>query len=210
MTTIRPAKPEDLEALGQIAYATGFFGASAARYFPSQALFRDLWIRPYLDGVGACNFVAEDKTQILGYIVGTPDLRAYQRYFIGAAVRILRDAWFGRYPGFFPSARHLLRTARYSSYLAPLDEYPAQLHINLLETARGQGLGGKLMQIHLNCLRARGVPGVQLSTTRENVAAIRLYEKSGFRIYREWSSPLWKPFLQRAVIHVVMVKNLEG
>lgn len=208
--SIRPAGPTDLQALGQIAYATGFFGNSAAVYFPSQPLFRDLWIKPYLNGIGACNLVAELEGKIVGYIIGTPDVRAYQRYFLRSALEVVGKALSGQYPGFLQSTRYLLRAARYGSPLAPLEQYPAHLHINLLPESRGLGLGQKLLAAHLDCLRARGVPGVQLSTTRENTAALGLYQKFGFAVYAERKSPLWEPWLGREATHVVLVKDLRA
>ena len=208
--SIRPAGPTDLEALGHIAYATGFFGSSAAVYFPSPPLFRDLWIKPYLEGIGACNFVAELEGKIVGYVLGAPDVRAYRWYFLRSAGEVLGRLLTGQYPGFLHSACYLLRTARYGSPLAPLRAYPAHLHINLLPESRGLGLGQKLLAAHLDCLRARGIPGVQLSTTRENTAALGLYQKFGFTVYLEWKSPLWKPWLGREATHLVMVKDLRA
>lgn len=210
MVSIRPARVSDLEALGQIAYATGFFGDSAAVYFPSPPLFRDLWIKPYLNGIGACNFVAELEGKIVGYIIGTPDIGAYRRYFLRSALEILGKVLTGGYPGLLKSALYLLRAARYGSRQAPIERYPAHLHINLLSQARGLGVGQKLLEAHLDCLRARGIPGVQLSTTQENTAALGLYQKLGFEVYAAWKSPLWKPWLGREATHVIMVKDLRA
>lgn len=217
MTQIYEARMEDLEALGQIAYATGYFGSSAEVYFPSQTLFRDLWVRPYLAGGGslslskgtpqACNYVAEQDGKPLGYIIGTLDMLHYQRWMLGYIPRLLKDALFGRYPKVLPSLRYLLRMARYPSKLAPLEQFPAQLHINLLPEARGLGLGGQLMKRYLGCLESQKIKGVQLSTTRENGAAVRLYEKFGFEVLREYSSPLWRPWLGRDAVHIVMGKK---
>ncbi|WP_018467887.1 hypothetical protein [Calidithermus timidus] len=41
MAEIREARMEDLEALGHIAYATGFFGESARRFFPRESIGRN-------------------------------------------------------------------------------------------------------------------------------------------------------------------------
>lgn len=209
-SAIRPAEASDLEALAQVAYQTGFFGNSAAVYFPSLPLFGDLWIKPYLNGIGACNFVAELEGRIVGYIIGAPNVRAYQRYFLLAAPDILWKILTRRYPGFLKSVGYLLRAAFYRSRQAPLAQYPAHLHINLLPQARGLGFGRKLLEAHLDCLRAKGIPGVQLSATGENGAALGLYQKLGFKVYAEWESPLWKPWLGREVTHLIMVKDLKA
>jgi len=47
---LRPVRPDDEAAVSAVAYATGFFGASAARYFPARELFGRLWVTPYLRG----------------------------------------------------------------------------------------------------------------------------------------------------------------
>lgn len=207
---VREVKPSDFESLGEIAYSTGFFGTSAERFFPSRTLFCDLWVRPYLEGTGCCGYVAEHAVgKPLGYILGTCNLRQYQNWIIAYLPRLLLRALRGEYPGLLRSLPYLLRMARYPTYLAPPETYPAQLHINLLRESRGLGLGNRLMEAYLSCLRSRNVAGVQLSTTRENTAALGLYQKFGFGVYSEYQSPLWQPWLGRTTSHVVMVLRLS-
>ncbi len=207
---LRQAHPEDLEHLGNIAYDTGFFGKPADIYFGDRRLFTDLWVRPYLFGPGHCNLVAELAGEVVGYIIGSPDIRRYERYMLTTLAPYLLRRWLaGNYPRWRRSLRFLLRALRYRSRHAPVERYPAQLHLNLLPRARGQGLGKALLESHLDCLSASGVPGVQLSTTRENVAAINLYEKCGFRVFEEYPLPLWHPWLGHDAVHVVMVKGLN-
>jgi len=207
---VRKVNPNDLQALGQIAYQTGFFGASAEGFFPSQNLFRDLWVEPYLEGAGCCGWIAESEAgKPLGYILGTCDLPSYQRWFVQHLPQLLLRALRGNYSGLWPSLPYLLRMARYPSHPAPTQLYPAQLHINLLPESRGLGLGKTLLESYLECLRRENIPGVQLSTTRENTAAIGLYQKFGFGVYSEYSSPLWRPWLGRDATHVVMGLKLR-
>lgn len=208
MLTLREARMEDLQTLGEIAFATGYFGSSAQAFFPDKALFTDLWVRPYLTGAGCCNFVAQQDEKLLGYIIGTCDMEQYQRWIVERVPSFLWNALRGKYPQLWPSLGYLSRMARFPSSLAPFNLFPAQLHINLLSESRGLGLGSKLLEIYIGCLRAKGVRGVQLSTTRENQAAIALYQKFGFRVYREYPSPLWQPWLGRSVVHVVMTLDL--
>ncbi|MDX2008056.1 MAG: GNAT family N-acetyltransferase [Meiothermus sp.] len=208
MPVLREARMDDLEAIGQVAHATGFFGASAERFFPDPTLFTDLWVRPYLAGAGCGNWVAEDAGAILGYIIGTCDLQAYGRWMLGYGPRVLKDALFGRYPNVLGALPYLLRMARYPSRLAPFGLYPAQLHVNLLPGSRGMGLGGQLLEHFLHDLRRRKVRGVQLSTTRDNSAALGLYQRFGFETFREYPSPLWRPWLGRDAIHLTMTLAL--
>ncbi len=205
---IRPVVAADRRALGQIAYETGFFGASAEVFFPDPKLFGELWVGPYLNDVGCCNFAAESEGTVVGYIIGACDTRVYQRYFARRFPKLVGQLIRGDYPYWRRSLSYLLRALRYSARAAPRADYPAHLHINLLPGARGHGSGGKLLAAFLGCLGERGVEGVQLSTTRENDGAIRLYERHGFEVYIEYESPLWHRWLGRNVSHVIMTKRL--
>ncbi|MCX7739560.1 MAG: GNAT family N-acetyltransferase [Meiothermus sp.] len=199
LVQIRPSRPSDGAALVEVAYATGFFGCSAEIYFPARALFGALWVGPYLGPAGACGLLAECEGRVLGYVLGSPNPQTYRGYFQKNLPGWLLAAALGRYPGLMGSLRFLWRSLCYPSRRAPLDLYPAHLHISLLPEARGKGLGERLLRAHLDCLRARGVVGVQLSTALEHSAALRLYRRLGLREYARWESPwLGRPVVHRA------------
>lgn len=54
------------------------------------------------------------------------------------------------------------------------------LGIGLLPEARGQGLGGRLMQSAIDAAWARGLSRIELSVRTDNTRAARLYERLGF------------------------------
>lgn len=203
---IRPARPADLAALARVAYDTGFFGESARRYFPDPALFADLWVRPYLRG--GLGFVACAGDGVVGSILGVRSPAAYRRALWGLVPTLAGRALTGGYPRLPGCLPYGWRTLRFAAEHAPTDLFPAHLHLNVLEGARGTGLGGRLLDTFLAALAREGVRGVQLSTTRVNVAALALYEKRGFRVWAERQSPLWRPWLGRDALHVVMVRVL--
>ena len=58
---------------------------------------------------------------------------------------------------------------------------PAHLHIDLTASARRQGVGTALIEALKARLAARGIDRVVLTVNRKNVAAVRFYEKNGFR-----------------------------
>lgn len=204
---MRPALPGDLDVIGRIAYLTGYFGESARGYFPDERLFRHLWVNPYYlvpREVGV-RFVAGPPGETFGYIVGVTDQTAYERALRFTLRRqVLPNLLRGRYralPGCLP---YLTRLALFPSPHAPRGTYPAHLHLNLLPDARGLGLGRALLTAFVDDLRARGVPGVQLSTTRENEAALALYARAGFEVLAERVLPVWTPWLGRRATHVLM------
>jgi len=208
--TVQPALPRDEDAIGRVAYLTGFFGRSAETYFPDERLFRDLWVNPYYQTPHALKYVAaRPGEQPLGYILGLTDGRAYPTALVRTLLtRVLPGLTRGRYARPHGAAPYLTRFLTRRGPQAPVSRYPAHLHINLLPEARGLGLGAALLDTYLEALRLHGVKGVQLSTTRENAAAIRLYEKSGFRVHAQRELDAWTPWLGRPAVHVVMTREL--
>ncbi len=141
-----------------------FWETSSRTEFASpgeKASFQGRYLDVYLDHYPHHAWVALLDGEVLGYIVGAPDT-------LGAAdVRAANP--------------HL---AVFEDMFA---RYPAHLHINLTARARGQGVGGLLMQALEAQLRQERVPGLHLITspTARNVS---FYLKNGFthRVERLW------------------------
>ena len=204
----RPAEPRDERRLGEIAFATGYFGDPATRHFPDPALFADLWVRPYLTNLKT-SFVVEIGGEVQGYLLGAPDPTTYRRAVTATvlrqvALRLLR----GRYTQPWPGLRYLLRAALHPGPHADWGMFPAHLHLNLMPGARGRGLSSPLLELHLQRLTELGIPGVQLSTTLENAVALRVYRRHGFVVWGARRTALWTPWLGRPAVQVVMARPL--
>lgn len=72
-----------------------------------------------------------------------------------------------------------------------VDEFPAHLHVDILESHRSQGWGTVLMERFLGELKGGGeggegevVKGVHLAMGKDNVKAGRFYERCGFVVRR--------------------------
>jgi len=202
--SVRPASRDDLEAIGRVAYATAWLGDSLAGRFSDPALFAELFVRPYLE-VGTA-FVAEDAGRVLGYAMAVRTWDLPRGFLLpprlGFLPRLLRLP---------PRERGLLwglLTA--GAPHAPLRAYPAELHVNLLPEARGQGLGKALLSALLFALSEAGLPGVQLGTIRENRAALGLYRRLGFHAYARRPSRFWTEALGRPVAALRLVRRLGG
>lgn len=212
--TLRPAHQEDEARLGEIAFLTGFFGDSAARYFPDARLYGDLWVRPYLRGGGAASFVVEGPDgeggrQVMGYVLGAADQGVYTRALLRVIfLRMIPHLFTGRYRQPWKAAPYLIRAALFASPHADWAVFPAHLHLNLLPGVRGLGLSRPLLEANLAALTALGVRGVQLTTTLENVAALRVYEKHGFTLVAAQRSALWTPWLGHPAEHVALARPL--
>jgi ribosomal protein S18 acetylase RimI-like enzyme len=61
-----------------------------------------------------------------------------------------------------------------------IDERTPELAAAVVPSARGQGIGGSLLDALLERARAQGHPALSLCVDRENAAAIHVYERHGF------------------------------
>ncbi len=206
--SVRPATMADLAAIGHVSHQTGLLGEPIDRFFPDESLWTDALVRGYLE-TGCCNYVAAPAGEVSAYVIGSCDHRGFLRWLGRRLPGVIGSGLLrGRYPHFLRDLPYLWRAWRSHGQEAPWDRYPAELHINALPAARGLGLGSALLARFLECLRRRGLAGVQLGTTVRNEAALRLYEKFGFRVYARWRSDFWKPYVGEAVEHLRLVREL--
>ncbi len=134
-----------------------FYSSSNTQSFPSETArlaFRERWLGRYLENVPECCFVAVAATgQAVGYICGSLHDPA-------------RDPLFADLPHFAAFA-----------HLTP--RFPAQLHVNLDASARGQGIGSRLIDTFVASVRAAGAPGVHAISSR-GARNIGFYTANGF------------------------------
>ena len=184
---VRPYTPGDRDAVCDTCFRTGFMGDPVQDQFGDRDAFAHLFCTWYLDHRPDSAWVVDDGAgRAVGYLIGSPDGAVGEQAHLRAfALRHgLRRGVFVRpgTAGFM--ARAAIDLARDRSALASEVDpvrYPADLHINLLPAARGQGLGGALIRTWLGRLAALGVPGVHLGTFGENTAAIAFFMAQGFR-----------------------------
>jgi ribosomal protein S18 acetylase RimI-like enzyme len=205
---VRPYRFEDRAAVRNICYATGLLGHPITALVPDQELFADLWTAAYTDGFPELALIATLEGVTIGYILGVDDARALPPVFRRHVLPLVLGRLFrGEYRSWRTSLPHLFRLALEPALHAPVEQFPAHLHINLLESARGLGLGRRLLERFLKRLEALGVPGVQLSTTDRNVAAVHLYERLGFCVWVSSETKLYEGSVQGVVNRLVMVRT---
>lgn len=198
--SLRPATAADADAVARVAYATAFFGEPAERFFPCPRLFAALWVRPYL--LRGWAVLALDGEEVVGYCLGVDRPSDYLRGLLLASGELLAGLRCRRWR---EGLRYLLRASRWRAPAAPSRRFPAHLHLALLPEARGRGTGRALLSAYLDAAAARGVPGLQLSTTERHVAAGRSYAASGFQPWERRRLPLWRPWTGQDETHVVWV-----
>ncbi|MDX2309170.1 MAG: GNAT family N-acetyltransferase [Hyphomicrobium sp.] len=139
-----------------------FFSSSATKDFDSteaRDAFRHRWLGRYLDGDADLAFVAISRPltadeMLVGYIVGS-----------------LED----------PAQSPRFADLEYFQALADVTRsYPAQLHVNLAASWRGQGIGKRLVSALAEEVFRRGALGLHAITAR-GMDNQRFYEAIGFR-----------------------------
>lgn len=182
MTAVRPFRPGDEAALADICLRTADSGADATGVLEDDSVWAEIFVLPYVARHPELAFVVErDDGRVVGYVVGAPDTREFERWF--------HEEWWPERGARWP--RHDVATTRQDRLLAYADgrspgaepygdEYPAHLHIDLLPEAQGEGWGRRLVEALIAALRARGVTGLHLVAGADNVGAVAFYPRVGF------------------------------
>jgi ribosomal protein S18 acetylase RimI-like enzyme len=184
MASIRPYRPEDLDALYRICLLTGDAGKDASHQFDDPKLLGHVYAAPYAVLSPETVFVAEDEEGVAGYIVGPVDTFAFETQMerewwppLRAQYPLLPDPPSGRRDARMRA--HIHRPPRTPRRIS--EPYPAHLHINLLPRLQGQGLGTKLIDRWLDAVRARGARGAHLGVGEANARAVGFYSAYGLK-----------------------------
>ncbi len=209
---IRRFTESDREAVCRIAADTAQLGDPVELILDDRRLFTDIFVRPYLDRCAETCWIAVMDGTPAGYLTGCVDTHACESHFRRALGWAALGALTGRYRLGLRTLRAGIGYAREVIARTPTADlrlYPAHLHINVAEEYRGQGLGRRLMTAFLDQCRTRDVPGVHLSTSDQNVAALSLYHALGFEVLAQFRSPYKSTVSRKAVETVIMGLRLD-
>lgn len=183
----RARDSRDWARIREICCETGNSGQSIER--SRWPFFSEYWIGPYerLCPEWGYLVVGATGTEIVGYLVGCADSREFALRRTEDRKRLMADVAAGKYEQNEDVKRFLRRalgTERGPEESFPedvrarlLEEYPAHLHMNLLEAARGSGGGRALVERFASDLRSQGVRGIHLFCGPDPVV---FYERVGF------------------------------
>ncbi len=186
---IRPFQPFDLPGMYDVCLRTGDGGGDARPIYRNPHLIGHLYAGPYPVADPGLTFVAADAAGVAGYVVGTADTVAFERW--------LDEHWRPGLRAQYPEPGTplvaddgtqdavLVDRLHHPEEIAPaevLAQYPAHLHIDLLPRAQGGGLGRRLIAALTDALRERGVPGVHLGVEARNTGAQAFYARIGFTV----------------------------
>jgi ribosomal protein S18 acetylase RimI-like enzyme len=180
MLRIEPAGRHDLPGAYRTCLLAGDAGQDATGLFRDPDLLGHLYVGPYLArGIGT-QLVLVDEHGSAGYLLSTDDTVGFEAW--------AEAEWWpplqGRYPRLHDGSRddELIALIHDPERTPPevSGPYPAHLHIDLQERARGKGFGRLLIERLLADLRASGSPGVHLGVDATNANGIAFYEHLGF------------------------------
>ena len=181
-TTIRDARPSDVDDLYDVCLRTGDEGKDATALMSRPRLLGDIFVGPYLRFAPELALVADDGRRAAGYALGVLDTEEFESLLDVEWWPPLRTVY--PVPGTeLPEAEDELLAIVHDSSLSrhpQLPGYPSHVHIDLLEHLRGEGVGALMMTELFDRLRAAGSPGVHLGVAAANAGARRFYARLGF------------------------------
>jgi ribosomal protein S18 acetylase RimI-like enzyme len=184
--TIRQGRPEDQAGVYYVCLKTGNFGQDGEPFYREDpdALGR-IFVGPYLAFEREFSLTLEDKEGICGYAYGALDSRKFYEHY----EKEWRPKLCAQFP--MPQGDPVTWTRVQTVYSwyhnpdytmpEPYDEYPSHLHIDLMERARGRGVGRRMIEMVMEKLRQRGSPGTHLGVSMMNSPAYGFYLRLGFK-----------------------------
>jgi GNAT superfamily N-acetyltransferase len=126
---------------------------------------------PYLDAGKA--FLLEQDEKICGYILCCPDWKTFQPAMKPYLEKIRKEC------------PHFVQRTDCSAYERYAEQYPAHLHIDILEGYTGNGSGTALMNTLIDWLKKQGTAGIMTGAAKDNPRAVGFYHHCGFRTLEE-------------------------
>ncbi|RAR06420.1 gcn5-related n-acetyltransferase [Stemphylium lycopersici] len=163
---------------------------------PASTIGSHLWYRPYVALTPETCFVLDDGSgRVVGYCLGTAETSSFARRWrdeftptVDPKLVPPRDLQTGDAIMEKDGIKHF-RKAVYDaecSMLQPwpetLQQYPAHLHIDILQEYQRKGWGTVLIQKFFEVVKSLGASGLHLDMVESNVKARAFYESVGFRI----------------------------
>jgi ribosomal protein S18 acetylase RimI-like enzyme len=201
--SLRKATPADHDALRHVCLKTGDSGRDATAREDDPALLGDIYAVPYQIYAPRFAFVVEYEGSVVGYVLGAIDSWAFYRR--------LKNEWFPRLAASLPDpgpdesrwqgsdwARSYIHRPELV-FNEALAAWPAHGHIDLLEVARGRGVGRAALEHLMEALREAGAPGMHLQVATDNFKAHAFYRRLGFEVVADATLPTDTVFMARAL-----------
>jgi ribosomal protein S18 acetylase RimI-like enzyme len=200
---LRHALESDQAAMSLVCLRTGNSGKDATGREDDPDLLGLIYAVPYQIYAPDFAFVVDGPSGVCGYVLGALDSESFyrrltQEWFPPIAARLADPGPDeGRWQG-SDWARHMIH---HPDFVLPpgLAPYPAHGHIDLLEEARGRGIGRRAMEHLMSTLREAGAPGIHLGVSPLNRNAQKFYARLGFTRVDDAGLPRDTVFMARSL-----------
>ncbi len=182
---IQKLEKKDEDELINICFITG--DPFLKKTFPNPYLFSLFWCLYYAWYEQNNCFVAYDEQskEVVGYILGTLNTEEQEKNFKQRIAPLIKQKMkelkirsiLSRIVTYFVINKPL--TKKRKRFLM---EYPAHLHINILQKYQRQGIGHRLMNTFETNLRNKNISGFHLEVSAKNKLGISFYEKYGLEL----------------------------
>ena len=181
---VRKFQEDDRSGLYHVCLATGDSGAGALHLYNQKEMLGEIYVGPYLTFQPDLSLTLV-KDGIAGYALAAFDTRSFEDTLSKKWWPAILEKYENRSPEKFNEREKNLFRYIQNPPLRPekvVSEYPSHLHIDLLETAQGRGIGKAMMHLLLQLLRDKGSKGVHLGMGATNSRAFIFYSKLGFEL----------------------------
>jgi len=187
---IRPLRRTDRQAVRDICVETAWLGGPGRGHIPDPWIWAEFWTRYFTDRAPRHSWVVcdADDGHVAGYLMGTDDVRRFDRYapFLlpGIILRTIRKRLISRSDTRAATLAMLKSMIRGEMDIPPalVGNHPATMHIDLLPEARGRGYGAALYELFLQRMMQLGVPGIHAQTLSVNEPITRFCRHAGFTL----------------------------
>jgi ribosomal protein S18 acetylase RimI-like enzyme len=208
---IRNYQSEDRKIVREISVESSIFSEFRDAIF-SDDIIADLLTLYFTDYEPQSCFVAEKKGQVIGYVLGTKDIRKMRksmkyRILPGLARKVISNGHFLRKNNFI-LMKKMLSSLIKGEFKVPdfASEYPATLHINIKAQYRGHHLGSLLVDHFLDCLKKNNIHGIHFGVLSEG--AKRFFLKLNFEILFEGEYTFLRYLTGENFPHYIMGKHI--
>lgn len=168
METIRNFQPKDRDSVRNICLVN----ADNPKSKRQQDFILNTYCDYYIEVEPENCFVAvNEKDEVVGYIYCAENYAKYQERFNEIFLPKVKEL------GYFKWKSSL---ASYRLHAKHAPQYPAHLHIDILDSYQRKGLGSKLVDTLKAHLAAKEIPGLMLTVGGSNELGINFYKKYGF------------------------------
>lgn len=204
--------PSDRGAVRDISYTTSLEGR-VQDFLDAREAVEDALTLYFTDHVPGSCFVAEENGKVIGYLLGTDDVRAMEKVMAWKILpRIFRQVVV---QGVIFRRKNLLFLWNYCLGFCRGEftrvrfdrQFPAVFHLNVLDGFRGKGIGTALVERNLAFLRGKGARGVHISVMSEQAKG--LFIKLGFEVLYSSRRAYLKYVLGHDTPYYILGKKLK-